>query len=221
MAGRVEKQYRALEKAYGLLARIPRQRPLDALVRTILSQNTTDINSNRAFDLLRRRYPSWEQVMNADARSVASAIRPGGLANIKAGRIKKTLAVIRDREGRLSLARLAKLGPGEALSYLTGLPGVGVKTACCVLLFSFGMPIMPVDTHVYRVATRVGWVPKKMKIDLVHGQLERIVPGRLILPMHLYVIMHGRRVCRPRNPKCEACPISVWCAFFRNGGRNL
>ncbi len=215
----IKEQYGILSRAYGPLGRIPRQRPLDALVRTILSQNTTDMNSDRAFDLLRKRFPKWEQVMNTDSHLLAETIHCGGLANIKAERIRKTLKAIRSREGLLSISRLRNLDAASALSYLTGLPGVGVKTASCVLLFAFGMPVMPVDTHVYRVATRIGWVPAKMKIDSVHEALERIVPEQLILPMHLYVIRHGRSLCRPRNPKCAACPLIRHCAFFRNRRR--
>jgi endonuclease III len=211
----IEAQYEALARAYGPLRRLARQRALDVLVRTILSQNTSDINSNRAFSLLRKSFPRWEQVMDADPALIAEAIRCGGLANIKAGRIRETLLAINDREGKLSLSRLAKMDPQQALSYLISLPGVGVKTACCVLLFAFGMPVMPVDTHVYRVALRMGWIKPGIKIDEAHEHLERIVPARLILPMHLYVIMHGRRLCRPANPKCLSCPISRDCAYAR------
>lgn len=216
----IEAQYDILSRKYGPLGRMPRRSPIDVLVQTILSQNTTDVNSDKAYSLLRRRFPGWVRVMNADPSLLARTIRGGGLGNIKASRIREALKTICEREGRLSLARLKQLDAAEALSYLTSLPGVGVKTACCVLLFAFGMPVMPVDTHVYRVVTRLGWVKPVTHIDRVHESLESVVPGRRILPLHLYLISHGRELCRPRNPKCGACPLARGCAFFRKRLRN-
>lgn len=207
--------FKALDESYGPLDRLPTERPLDVLVRTILSQNTSDLNSGAAFASLRRRYPRWRDVMNADPRALAAVIRSGGLANIKAARIKETLRTIREREGKLSLAGLNKRSTSQAMLYLTSLPGVGVKTACCVLLFAFGRPVMPVDTHVSRIARRLGWVATRTPINDIHTHLERIIPGRLILPMHLFMIQHGRKVCRPLNPGCPTCPIVAWCAFSR------
>lgn len=208
-------QYKALAKAYGPLGRLSRQRPVDVLVRTILSQNTSDTNSDRAYGLLRRKFPKWTQVMTAGPHVLARTIHCAGLANIKAGYIRKALKTIHEREGKLDLNRLKTLNTDDALAYLTSLTGVGVKTACCVLLFGFGRPVMPVDTHVYRVARRLGWVGADTPINDVHEILERMIPGHRILPMHLYVIRHGRTLCRPQNPDCRHCPISRHCVFFR------
>jgi len=207
--------FQALHKAYGPLAQRSVEPPVDVLIRTILSQNTSDINSNRAYAALRRKFPKWIQVMKANPRKVAGTIRAGGLANTKTKYIQKTLQMIYHREGRISLSRLKALNTAKALKYLTSLPGVGIKTACCVLLFSFNRPVIPVDTHIYRVAGRLGWVGSNTPVDDVHLILESIIPKRWFLPMHLYLIEHGRAVCRPRKPECGRCLLARHCSFFR------
>lgn len=209
---------RALERDYGPLPPRKCEPPLSVLVATILSQNTSDINSQRAYRNLRRRFPGWAGVAAAEPRAIEAAIHCGGLAKIKAARIRAVLRLIREREGRLSLARLKTMRSADALAWLTGLPGVGVKTACCVLLFGLGRPVMPVDTHVYRIAGRLGWVRPKMPVDAVHVVLERLIPPRWILPVHLHLIAHGRRICRPRRPRCGECPLARHCAFFNQAG---
>jgi len=208
----VKAVFRALNRAYGPLPPFRTESPLDVLIATVLSQNTSDVNSGRAYRCLRRRFPTWTEVSAAAHCDIAAAIHCGGLARVKAHRIRRILRLIRKRERRLSLARLAGLSSTDALAWLTDLPGIGLKTACCVLLFGFGRPVMPVDTHVYRIAGRLGWIRHRTPIDQVSAILERMIPARWILPMHLYLIDHGRRLCRPNRPACGICPIAGYCA---------
>ncbi|HKR70740.1 MAG TPA: endonuclease III domain-containing protein, partial [Streptosporangiaceae bacterium] len=134
---------------------------IDELVATVLSQHTSDVNSERAFAQLKERFPAWEQVADAPEDEVADAIRAGGIANQKARRIRQILAAIEDKEGKLDLSRLHECDDAEVETYLRALPGVGPKTAACVLVFSMGRAAFPIDTHVYRMALRLGWIPPK------------------------------------------------------------
>lgn len=186
-------------------------RPIDELIRTILSQNTSDSNSLAAFAVLKRNFKSWEELLSADTRKITHLIKHAGLANIKAKRIKEVLSEIRRREGRLSLSSLKNMDIGKAVSYLESLKGVGPKTAACVLLFSFGRPVMPVDTHIYRVTGRLGLIPENMSIEEAHRSLSDAVPKDLIYDFHLGIIEHGRRVCKAQNPKCGVCLLYGLC----------
>ncbi|MBI3987836.1 MAG: endonuclease III [Lentisphaerae bacterium] len=204
--------FRALNRAYGPARLSGALRPLDVLVRTILSQNTSDRNSGRAYLNLRRRFPRWARLVKASPRSIADAIRSGGLANLKALRLKQVFREIIRRNGRLTLRNLRELNDREALEWLTRLPGVGMKTACCLLLFSFRRPVMPVDTHVARISRRLGWTcPSHTPLDRVHEILESLIPPGQLLAMHLLLIRHGRAVCRPTRPRCGACPLRRFC----------
>ena len=205
----------ALSRAYGPLPRIGRGDPLGQLVETILSQNTTDKNSHAAYLSLRRRFPTWSAVMNAPVRAIATQIRSGGLSNIKAPRIRTALRIIREREGRLSLACLSRMNDEEAIRYMTSLPGVGIKTAACVLLFSLRRPVMPVDTHVNRVTRRLGWIDPRMPIEKAGSFIQRFVPPELMLEVHVYLVWHGRRTCRAGRPRCSECVIRRRCKFYR------
>lgn len=207
--------HKALSNAYGPLPRIGQGDPLGQLVETILSQNTTDRNSHRAYLSLRRKFATWPSVAAAPASAIAARIRQGGLANIKAPRIKNVLKIIREREGRLSLARLARMDNAEATAYLTSLPGVGIKTANCVLLFSLRRPVMPVDTHVDRVTRRLGWIDKRTSIEEAGAAMQRFVPPRLMLEVHVYLVWHGRRTCKAGRPLCAECVIRSRCKFYR------
>lgn len=215
--------HKALSRAYGPLPRIGQGDPLGQLVETILSQNTTDKNSHRAYLNLRQKFPSWSAVAEAPEAAIAARIRQGGLANIKAPRIRNVLKIIRDREGRLSLSRLSRMSDAEAISYLTSLPGVGIKTANCVLLFSLCRPVMPVDTHVDRVTRRLGWVEKHMPIEKAGAFIQQFIPPRLMLAVHVYLVWHGRRACKAGKPRCSECVIRRHCKFYRrivdSGGR--
>lgn len=210
---KIRKIAKLLLKAYG----VPKPRrtpPVDELVRTILSQNTSDKNSVPAFWSLKRSFGSWEDLLAAPVRSISSVIRHAGLANIKSARIKDVLGRIKEREGEISLRRLKGMSPGEGLDYLKSLAGVGPKTAACVLLFSFGKPVMPVDTHIFRVAGRLGLIAKGTDIKEAHKILTSIVPKDLIFKMHLGIISHGRETCRASSPKCGSCVLSRHCLYF-------
>jgi endonuclease-3 len=185
--------------------------PLSALVGTILSQNTSDVNTERAFASLWARFGSWEAILGAPTPDVADAIRSGGLAEIKAPRIKGVLAAIRQDRGELSLDFLAGLPLEEARSYLTSLKGVGPKTAACVLLFALGMPAMPVDTHVHRVSKRLGLIGPKIAAEPAHQLLERMMPPDQMFDAHMLLIRHGRVLCKALRPRCDACPLADAC----------
>ena len=204
-----------LAKLYAPVGFKPGGDPLGQLIQTILSQNTSDINSERAYRSLRRRFPTWQAVMTAPTHRVADSIRSGGLANIKAPRIQQSLRLIRKQEGRLSLARLRRMSNSEGMAYLSNMHGIGAKTAACVLLFSLGRPVMPVDTHVHRVTRRLGWAPEKARPEQVGPLLEHLIPPRLVLSMHIYLVRHGRRICKAQRPLCAECPLATQCAFAR------
>ncbi|CAN5563489.1 endonuclease III [soil metagenome] len=178
---------------------------------TVLSQHTSDVNSGRAFASLERRFPSWEAVLHAPADEVADAIRSGGIANIKARRIQSILAQVEAREGAVDLRRLEQLGDEEVDEYLRSLPGVGRKTAACVLLFSLGRAAFPVDTHVHRVAARLGLVPPRSTADAAHDLLAPRVPPEIQYELHVQLIRHGREICKPRAPRCSHCVLFDLC----------
>ena len=207
---KIRKITKLLRKAYG----VPKPRrtpPVDELVRTILSQNTSDKNSVPAFWALKRRFGSWEKMLKAPIPSIAAVIKHAGLANIKSSRIVGVLRQIKEREGRISLSRLKGMDVEDGLSYLKSLEGVGPKTAACVLLFSFGKPAMPVDTHIFRVAKRMGLIPKDVTVEEAHDILTRVVPKDLIYEFHLGIISHGRETCRAPGPKCGSCLLYGVC----------
>lgn len=190
--------------------------PIDELIATVLSQHTNDINRDRAFRQLKKRFPSWEQVLRAPVRSIASAIKPAGLSNQKAPRIKAMLKQISEaNNGNLSLEFLAGMPADEAINWLKSLPGVGPKTAACVLLFSFGKPVFPVDTHILRISKRLGWLDEKVTEAKANELLDRVVPNEIKYRLHLNMIAHGRRICRPQKPRCQECVIKHLCEYFR------
>jgi len=192
--------------------------PLDELVMTILSQNTNDTNSGRAFESLRERFPTWQAVLDAPSDQVAEAIRVGGLANIKAPRIQAILKKLQEERGELSLQFLDALPLEESRAYLNALPGVGPKTTACVLLFALHKPVMPVDTHVHRIALKLGLIPPKTSAEKAHLLLEALLPSELYYPFHLNLIHHGRTLCGKARPQCEACPLRDECVWLRERG---
>lgn len=185
--------------------------PLRNLILTILSQNTTDANRDRAFAALMDRFPSIPLLAAASAKEVEEAIRPAGLARAKAGAILHALSRIHRDRGKYSLDVLEDMPLAEARGYLTSFPGVGVKTANVVLLFSFGKEAFPVDTHVLRVARRLGLVPPKADLSRAALLLEPHVPRGEAAPLHINMIRLGRGICRPRNPLCRDCPLLPVC----------
>lgn len=202
-----------LDRALGRPPRHPQRPPLDELVLTILSQNTSDLNRDRAYGALRRRFPSWDAVLRARPAAVEKAIRIGGLARTKSRVIHEVLRRIQDERGTLSLDHLRTLPLDEARSYLRSFRGVGEKTARCVLLFSCGQPAFPVDTHIHRIARRLGWVPAAATPERTHRDLEALIPPDRCFASHVNLITLGRRTCRPRNPACPACPLRPGCRF--------
>jgi endonuclease-3 len=187
--------------------------PLDELVSTILSQNTNDLNRDRAFEALRRRFPTWEAVRDADREAVIAAIRPAGLGNQKGPRIQQVLQEITAERGALDLGFLKELPLEEARAWLMKFKGVGPKTAAIVLLFSLGRPAFPVDTHIYRVTGRLGLRPEKMTVEEAHPYLESLFPPETYYAAHLNLIRLGREVCAARKPACERCPLFRVCDY--------
>jgi endonuclease-3 len=188
--------------------------PIDLLVQTMLSQNTTDTNSFQAFRNLKTAYPNYEDLLAASDEDIAEPIRVGGLAEMKARRIKEALIKIKSDTGAIDLSFLASLSKEVAEEYLLSLPGVGPKTAAVVLLFAFGFPVMPVDTHVYRVSGRLGLVPEGASIKETQRILEEITPPDKYLSLHLNLIWHGRRICKARGPKHEECALRTLCDYY-------
>jgi endonuclease-3 len=186
---------------------------IDEIVATVLSQHTSDLNSERAFAELKRRFPTWDQVADAPVEQVADAIRSGGMADQKARRIQQVLSAIEDREGRIDLGRLHDLDDAAVEAYLLSLPGVGPKTAACVLTFAMGRTAFPVDTHVHRIAARLGWIPATATAEKAHQLLTPLVPPDIRYDLHVAMISHGRNVCRAQRPRCEACVLSDLCAY--------
>ena len=215
MAARAGRRTRSvlarLERAYGRPRNSRRRDPLDELVLTVLSQNTNDRNRDRAYEALRMRYPRWEDVLAATDGAVARAIRTGGLANQKAQRIRRILAHILEERGSLDLGFLRRWRGPRVAEYLSGFTGVGEKTVNCVLLFSLGKAAFPVDTHIHRLAIRLGLAPEKAAASEVHRLMHDLVPQRDYYPAHLNLIRHGREVCHARRPECPSCVVSGLC----------
>ncbi len=185
--------------------------PLDELIFTVLTQHTSDLNAERAYQHMRGLYPSWQDVLDAPTTDLADAIRTGGLANQKSARIQAVLRDVLTRHGRFDLEFLAALPFEDARDWLRVLPGVGPKTAAVVLAFSLGMPALPVDTHVHRVSKRLGLISEKTGADEAHGVLEALVPAADRYQFHVLLITHGRRTCKAQRPLCPDCPLSDIC----------
>ncbi|MCK4976481.1 MAG: endonuclease III [Anaerolineales bacterium] len=188
--------------------------PVDELVSTILSQNTNDTNRDRAFETLRARFPTWEEVRDAPQEEVIEAIRSAGLANQKGPRIQHALSEISDQRGEISLDFLEELSPEEASNWLMQFKGVGPKTAAIVLLFSLGKPAFPVDTHIHRVSGRIGLRPAQMNADKAHEHLANLFPPETYYAAHLNIIRLGREICQARRPNCAICPLQDLCDYY-------
>lgn len=202
-----------LDTAYGRPRLTPRLPPVDELIYTVLSQNTADVNTDRSFASLRARFPDWEDVRDASVESIQETIARGGLSATKAPRIKAILTALSERTGRPDLTPLESMSDTEAEHYLRRLPGVGPKTAACVLLFSLGRPLMPVDTHVHRVARRLGLIARSLTAEQAHPVLT-VLSGpdpADVYALHVGLVRHGRRCCFARRPACERCPLAPIC----------
>ncbi len=200
-----------LSALYGIFEQTPRYNALDELIFTVLTQHTSDLNAERAFDRLRETIPTWEEVMVADQQSIADSIFHGGMSNQKSKRIKDILAAILDRHGALEIDFLREYSLEVARDWLMELPGVGPKTAAVVMSFALGMPAFPVDTHIHRVSKRLGLIDEKTTADAAHAIMEGKVPPELRFQLHMQLITHGRQICKARRPLCGECPLSVGC----------
>jgi endonuclease-3 len=205
---------RILTREYGRKLVEADEDPLDTLIETILSQNTTDVNSHRAFKALKKRYPTWSRLIGEDPKRVAAIIRSGGLAGIKAERILAALEHIKRETGALSLDFLRDMPAYEADAWLGRMKGVGPKTRSIVLLFSLGMPAFPVDTHIHRVAKRLGLIGRKTSREQAQIEMASLVPSSEFYNFHINMIEHGRAVCKARTPICDVCKVSGLCDYF-------
>ena len=202
-----------LEKEYGKKMLKPSFDPLSQLIRTILSQNTSDHNSHRAFRNLKYNFKSWVELKDAPLKRIVQSIKTGGLEKIKAERIKKILNRIYKERGRVSLSFLKRWNTEKIKEYLSGFKGVGEKTIACVLLFSLGRPVLPVDTHILRVSKRLGLIPLRTDSKKAHLILQKLIPPDLVYSFHLHLIEHGRKICKSRLPLCGDCVLLQKCEF--------
>ncbi len=212
----VMRVHELLQKEYGR-RRHRRQSGLDCLVLTVLSQNTNDVNRDRAWDEMTRRFPTWQDVLKADRGELAESIRVAGLANTRAKNIQGILAEVKDRFGDFTIEPLKDQPPVEVERRLTELPGVGIKTVKCVELFAFRNGAFPVDTHIRRIAGRIGWVPEGTTLEKVTRALEGIVPPKDSLTLHINLITLGREICTARKALCDRCPLVEECEMGKKG----
>ncbi len=211
---RLRRATAVLDGFYGRPVLTPRYPPVDELVFTVLSQNTADVNTERTFAALERAFPDWSAVRDAPVEQIEAAISLGGLAHTKAPRIKRILELLSARTGEPDLGELGSMSDAEAVAHLVSLPGVGPKTAACVLLFALGRPVMPVDTHVHRVARRLGIIDRKVTAEKAHPLLTELAgPDDVeqIYAVHVDFVRHGRRICHARRPACDECPLAPMC----------
>ena len=204
-----------LKAVYG----VPKPRrgldPLDVLIETILSQSTSNVNSDRAFESLKQRFPNWDLARRAPARSIESAIRTGGLAKQKSLRIKELLNQIRERRGSLDLTFLRTAPLDEAKMFLATFKGVGPKTVACTLLFAYNRPVFPIDTHIFRIARRLGLIPEKCSDEEAHRMMGEMIPRKCYFEAHINLIRLGRQICKPRDPLCERCCLVDYCEYYQ------
>ena len=202
-----------LEAAYGIPRNDEADDPLDELIITILSQATTNQNSSRTFANLKSRFKDWEAVRRAKPEKIEEAIKLGGLAQVKSVVIKNLLNEIKARVGKLDLSFLHTAPVERAREFLTSLKGVGPKTAACVLLFACKQPVFPMDTHIFRIARRLGLIPEKVSDERAHRLMGQLISKGKHYSLHINMILHGRLVCHPRNPKCEKCCLIEQCRY--------
>ncbi len=213
--------HRRLLAVYGEPSWHTQQPVLDELISTILSQNTNDTNRDRAFNQLKTRFTTWEEVRDASPAEVIAAIRSAGLANQKGPRIQNILRAITQERGSLDVDFLHDFSTDEARDWLSRFTGVGPKTTSIVLLFSLGKAAFPVDTHIHRVTGRIGLRPEKMSREKTHQYLAQIFPPETYASAHLNIIRLGREVCHPRHPECERCVLNTLCDYYQKSQNRL
>lgn len=208
---RLQEIFDQLHAEYGTPEPMDRDDPVDSLITTILSQNTNDVSRDRAKERLDERFDGFQEILDADVEDVVEAIRICGLGPTKAERIQTFLRMLQEERGEFSLDHVPEMGKEEAKEYLQRFPGVGPKTAAVTLCFAFGMPVMPVDTHVYRLGKRLELIPEDISREKAHDILEREVPDDQIYEFHINLIRHGRAVCTARNPTCQDGVLAEYC----------
>jgi endonuclease-3 len=212
-AARLHAMLRKLEQAHGSPRWTPNHDPLGELVATILSQNTSDVNSDRAYAALRAAFRTWDEVADAQPDDLARVIRSGGLAKLKGRRIQEILRTLKARQGHRCLDMLMDMPMPAARAFLAEFSGVGPKTTACVLLFACGHPAFPVDTHIYRVTTRLGLLPAGCTAERAHAVLEPLIPSAQVYAAHVNLIRHGRTICKSRLPDCQHCCLRTLCSY--------
>lgn len=213
MKEKIKKIDRLLVRHFGIPYRAKKlPKPIDALIATILSQNTNDKNSYQAYSNLKKKYKSWDELNNASRKEIESVIKVAGLGKQKSASIKSFLSTLKKKNGKLNLHHIKKMSNFEILTELTSIKGIGVKTASCVLLFSLDRNICPVDTHVHRTLNRIGIVKTKTP-DKTFEQIKNQLPDGVAHQFHTNLIRLGREICKPSNPLCAVCPLLKECAF--------
>ncbi len=208
--------HQRLIRVFGDRSRKAHLDPVSQLVSTIISQNTNDTLRDQAYESLQDRFPTWEQVRDAPEAEVIEAIKIAGLSQQKGPRIQAALERITEERGELSLDFLQDMEVEEAKEWLTAMNGIGPKTAAIVLLFALDMPAFPVDTHVHRVAKRLGLIPERTSREKAHDLLESVMPPETYYAFHLNLIRHGREVCQARQPRCELCVLRDLCDYYQS-----
>jgi endonuclease-3 len=204
-----------LKAIYGIPELEENLDPLDCLIETILSQSTTNVNSQRAFANLKQRFANWEEARCARVTTIETAIRSGGLAKQKSVIIKRILNEIKEKCGSFDLSFLRTAPLEEAREFLASFKGVGPKTIACVLLFSCQRPVFPIDTHIFRIARRLQMIPEKCNDKQAHRMMEAMLPPKRYFEAHINFIKHGRKICRPQNPLCEDCCLLDYCEYYK------
>jgi len=214
--GKLKSVLKLLRRAYGRRRPEPSADPVGVLVGTILSQNTNGVNSSAAYSRLRRAFASWQQMADAPVGEIINCIRTSGLAAVKAPRMRSILRRIRADRGQISLDFLAELPVEEAYRYLTAFDGVGPKTAWCVLLFAFAANVFPVDTHIRRIAIRLGIIDPNTSAERAHDVLTPLIRPADRYETHVLLIAHGRKTCLARKPRCPRCNLLKLCPHGQN-----
>ncbi|MCZ6680792.1 MAG: endonuclease III [Candidatus Poribacteria bacterium] len=204
-----------LEKLYGIPERDSEENVLDCLILTVLSQNTNDVNRDKGFATLKETFPTWEDVLEADVESIGAAIQIAGLHGQKSRTIKNFLTWLKAERGELDLGFVCEMETKEGLQLLCQHKGIGIKTASVTLAFACGHDVFPVDTHVLRISKRLGLVASNCNAEKAHELLPQIIPTGTELPFHMNLITFGRQICNARKPKCDQCPLTAYCLYFK------